>query len=47
MEVWEAGHTSSQGRRQEFKEGGAELKGGCEGAPKIFGDRKPHLLIND
>ncbi len=38
--------TMWQGRRQEFEEGGAELKG-CEGAPKIFGDRKPHLLIND
>ena len=42
----------TQGRRQEFEEGGAELKG-CEApgfwrrAPKIFGNRKPHLLIND
>ena len=36
----------SQGRRQEFKEGGAELKG-CEAPSTWRGDRKPHLLIND
>ncbi len=41
-----------QGRRQDFEEGGAELKG-CEAsgfwrrATKICDDQKPHLLIND
>ena len=42
-----------QGRRQEFEEGRAELLG-CEApettwrrAPKFFGSRKPHPLIND
>ncbi len=44
--------TSTQGHRQEFEEGGAELLGFApettwRGAPKFFIDRKPHPLIND